>query len=134
MRQRITRHAAIAALRKIFVDPDKDILTLDEIFRVAGRDPQQPEHNKIWLQNRLTALRYYKLVEPIYTKYTKSNSHRKLDKVQLTPTGKTALASEAGNEPVHAITLESIAWDIKEFERQNPSIVVEMTATVRQDN
>jgi hypothetical protein len=130
MRGRITRQAAVAALRTIFVDPDKDILTLDEIFHVVGRDPQQPKGNKIWLENRLTSLRYHGLAAPIYTK-----SHpRKLAKVQLTPIGKTAIASEAGLEPVRAITLESIAWDIKEFERQNPSIVVELTATVRQGN
>lgn len=130
MRQRITRHAAVAALRTIFVDPDKDTLTLDEVFRVVGRDPLQPERNKRWLENRLTSLRYYELTAPIYTK-----SHpRKLDKVQLTPTGKTALASEADNEPVRAITLESIAWDIKAFERENPSMVVDLTVKVRQNN
>lgn len=117
------------------VDPDKDTLTPDEIFRVAGRDPQQPERNRIWLQNRLTALRYHEFVRPIYTKYTMSNPHRKLDKVQLTPTGKTALASESGNEPAcPAITLESIARDIKAFERQNPSMALDFTVKVRRDN
>jgi hypothetical protein len=129
---RITQRAAIAALRKIFVDSDKDILTLDEIFDVVGRDPRQPESNRRWLQNRLTTLRYYEFVAPIYTKYTtSSNPHRKLVKVQLTPTGKTALTSEVSSR---AITLESIARDIKAIERQNPSIALDFTVRVRRDN
>lgn len=128
---RITHRGAVVALRKIFVDPDKDILTLDEVFRVVGRDLQQPERNKRWLRNRLTTLRYYEFVTPIYTKYAKSNPRRRLDKIQLTPTGKMALASKVSSR---AITLESIARDIKAFERQNPSMVLDFTAKVRQDN
>jgi hypothetical protein len=132
---RIKQSAAVAALRKIFVDPDKDILTLDEVFRVVGRDPQQLERNKRWLGNRLTALRYHKFVAPIYTtSYTKSNPRRKLVKIQLTPTGKTALANKVSSGYTRAITLESIARDIKAFERQNPSMVLDLTATLREEN
>ena len=130
---RIKQSAALTALRKIFVDPDKDILTLDEIFRAVGRDPQQPELNKKWLTNRLVALRYHEFVTPIYTKYTTSDSHRKLVKIQLTPTGKTALASKVVSGYTRAITLESIARDIKAFERQNPSMLLAFTAKIRRE-
>src|ERR1700691_2674559 len=122
---RITHRAAVAALHTIFVDPYKDILTLDEIFRVVGRDPQKPERNKRWLQNRLITLRYYEFVTPIYTK---SNPRRELVEIQLTPTGKAALASEVSSR---AITLESVARDIKAFERQNPSMTLDFAAKVR---
>jgi hypothetical protein len=81
-----------------------------------------------WLENRLTALRYYEFITSIHTK-----SHpRKLDKIQLTPTGKTALASRVSSGSAHAITLESIAQDIKTFERKNPSVLLNLTATLRE--
>lgn len=125
---RITYRAAVAALRTIFVDPGKDILALDEIFRMTGRDPQQPERNKRWLQNRLITLRYYEFVTPIYTK---GNPRRELVEIQLTPTGKAALANTVSSR---AITLESIARDIKAFERQNPSMTLDFVARVRRND
>jgi hypothetical protein len=132
---RIAQSAAVAALRKIFVDPDEDTLTLDEIFRVVGRDPQQLARNRRWLVNRLRTLRDYGFVAPIYsTSSTKSGPRRKLVKVQLTPTGKTAITSKVSNRYTRPITLESIARDIKRFQRQNPTMVLHMTARIRQDN
>lgn len=119
--------AAIEALRTIFDDPDKEQLTTLEIFQQVGRDLSQMEQNKKWLTNRLTDLKHYGLVRPIYTRETP----KVLDGVQLTPEGKKALTASSSPEPNKEITLESIAQDIKEFVKQNPSVKIDFTATVR---
>ncbi len=123
----ISYRAAVEALRTIFDSPDKDLLTTTEIFQLVGRDLNNVEQNKKWLTNRLTDLKHYDFVRPIYTK----ESPKLLKKVQLTPEGKKALASSLNQELTKEITLESIAQDIKEFAKQNPSIKIDFTATVR---
>lgn len=133
----VTYAAAVETLKGFFKDhPDSDIVSLHEIYIASNRDLNQPELNKSWVGNKLTHLKHYQLVTPIYT-----HGRRKvLDKVQLTSEGKKALG-RAGNSSTYAasdevrreVTLESIANDIREFEKKNPSVVLELSVKVRKD-
>jgi len=123
----ISYGAAVEALRTIFNDPYKEQLTTTEIFQQVGRDLSQMGQNKKWLTNRLTDLKHYGLVRPVYTKTTP----KVLNVVQLTPEGKKALTTSLNQEPNKEITLESIAQDINEFLKQNPSVKIDFMATVR---
>ncbi|WP_186763409.1 hypothetical protein [Lentzea tibetensis] len=111
--------AAVGVLERIFADPAKEVLAVDEVLANAGRDARWVQQNKRWLSNRLTSLVAHDLVESVHGK------SRRLEGVRLTPAGKTALL--AGAESYRSrgkITLEDIAIQIRIFESQNPSIKV----------
>ena len=128
--------AATETVREWFGDqPAADVLSLAEIYQNAGRDPSNKDLNKSWLGNKLTHLKHYGLVAPIY-----SHGRRKvLDKIQLTGEGKKAIWGSnggPGEAPViqpRAISLETIARDINEFEEQNPSIRLELLVRIKKN-
>lgn len=124
----ISREAALEALKKLFTSPDKEILTINEVFLSVGRDLNRIEQNKKWLTNRLTDLKHYNFVESVYT----DTQPKMLDKIRLLPAGKKALEDMLRSQPTRNITLESIARDVQEFQKQNPSILVQLTTTLRE--
>lgn len=125
--KRISYKAAVEALSSIFSDPMQDTWSPAEIYQLVGRDMTRAEQNKRWLQNRLTPLKDYGFVKSIYSK----SQPKTLDKIQLTQEGKTALQNASNSVPSREVTLESIARDIREFERQNPSIIVEFRTILK---
>jgi hypothetical protein len=132
--------AATETLRVFFPSypSSGDVASLREIYMAAGRDLDQAEQNKNWVGNKLTHLKYHDLVKPLYAY---SDDRRKvLDRIQLTKRGRDALAGPApeespkgGEDEGREVTLESIAKDIKLFEKLNPSIALDLSIKVRKD-
>jgi hypothetical protein len=84
-----SKDSAIETLKRLFSNsPNEDIVTLDEAFIAAGRDPEKKDDNKAWISNKLTTLKYHNL---LLVHYSYDTGHRKLDKLQLTLEGKRAL-------------------------------------------
>jgi hypothetical protein len=129
--KQIALASAVEALGTIFNDPEVDTLTPQDIFQRVGRDRGNADQNKKWLRNRLTPLKYYGLVETVYKLPGKT-----VDKIRLTPEGKKVLEEHATtNQPsAREVQLESIVQDIKEFERQNPSLKIQFTVTRRDED
>jgi len=127
----ITHAAAVEALRTIFDDVTVESLTPDDIFQKTGRDLTKAEKNKKWLQNRLTPLKRYDLVESTY-----KGPGKTVDKIRLTSEGRKTLEGRVDNDESLAqeVRLESIVRDIKEFERQNPSLKVQFAVTRREES
>ncbi len=133
----ISYDSAVATLRDFFsISPDTDIVSLQQIFVATGRDLSKATLNKQWLSNKLTHLKHYQLVTPVY-----SQGRRKvLDKIQITQDGKKALGRdiEATDGTVsfgaRQITLESIAQDIEVFESLNPSILLDLNVRIKKHN
>jgi len=125
----ISYKAAVEALRSLFEDSAITVRTVDEIFEVTGRSLNSSEQNRKWLTNRLTDLKHYDLVKPLYTEGTP----KILAQVQLTQEGRHALETSSSNELGRNVSLESIARDIKEFEKQNPSICIDFSVSVKRD-
>lgn len=75
-------------LNIFFSNASNDIVTLDDIYRSAGRDLSDSKNNRTWLGNKLISLKHYNYVKPIYSK---KNSSLVLDKIQLTDIGKREL-------------------------------------------
>lgn len=134
----ISYDSAVATLKDFFsISPDTDIVSLQQIYIATGRDLSKPALNKAWLSNKLTHLKHYQLVSPVYSQ----GRRRVLDKIQLTADGKKALGrdiegvgeSMADYGP-RQISLESIARDIEEFERFNPSIQLDLNVRIKKHN
>lgn len=124
----ISRRTAVEVTRSLFGGSDRLVeLSLEDIFVATGRDPGNRRQNKRWLANRLTALKYYDLVAPVYAR-----RGRKLTHVRLTHTGQQALAAPRPVPPGSVVTLDSIARRVCEFNRQNPHLKARLTAEVRQ--
>lgn len=131
------RHSCIEFLNHLFVDPPKEAVTPEEVFRVFGRDVAKLKLNRAWLANKLMGLRQYGFVE---TSYAKRRYHE-LAKIQLTPAGEEVLVAKETIETAdtleverpRTVTLESIAKLIRGYERQNPSVTVELRLTIRWD-
>lgn len=88
--KRKSKHAAIDNAKRLFADtPDQDTITIEQAIKSWGRpEDKDYETNKTWLANKLTDLKYYKLVTPLYDY---GDGRKKLNKIQLTMEGKKAL-------------------------------------------
>lgn len=128
----VSYEAASETLKLFFKDnPEADEVTLDDIYTAAARDLSKPEQNKAWLGNKLTHLKHYNLVSSVY-----GGPRKMLKKVSLTREGVKALGRESASTAPEArthVSLETIANDIKLFEEQNPSIILDLTVIVRKN-
>lgn len=102
----IHRDAAIENIKTLFRNTDSDMLSIEEAAKAWGREDIPKEKNKIWMGIRLTHLKYHNLVQPIYSR---RNSRRVLDKIQLTLEGKKALGlvDSGGQNPDEIRPLDS---------------------------
>jgi hypothetical protein len=93
----------VATLRSFYAHASKpDVVTVEEIYALSDRDSAQVEKNKTWLRNRLTPLKYYRLIKPVYS------SEGQLIEIELTQKGKEAIEGFRGNsltEPLKAQTI-----------------------------
>lgn len=127
--------SATETLKRFFAGhPDSDVVSLEEIYIAAGRDLSQESINKAWVANKLTHLKHYGLVVPVYD-YARRKT---LNKVQLTEEGRKTLGrgAKASNNTIASskgISLESIAQDIREFEKQNPSVKLDLGVKLREE-
>jgi hypothetical protein len=121
--------AAIDTLKRFFADPHADIVTLEDIYAATKRDLTKEEKNRAWIGNKLTHLKHYGLVRPIYS----YGSQKVLEKVQLTDEGKKALQRSGDSKlNLRSVSLEGIAQDIREFEKQNPSIKLDLSVKIKE--
>ena len=137
--------SASNTLKRFFADhTDTVALTLDQIYISTNRVMNKPDQNKSWVANKLTHLKHYGLAEPVYT----YDPRKMLTGIQLTYEGKKILGITGSSsmqpaiqayQPVQTslirtVSLETIAQDIKEFEKQNPSIQLRLIVEVNKES
>lgn len=133
--------SATAILKRFYSNyPDSESLTLEQVYISSKRNPAQPEINKAWVANKLTHLKHYGLAEPVYS----YEPRKMLTGIRLTYEGKKVIG-RIGNTPVQlsipqaspkntkVISLETIAQDIKEFSKQNPSVHLHLVIEVNKE-
>lgn len=118
----MTYVSAIETLKKFYKDTSSDIATLGEIYQAWGRDLSDPEKNKQWVANKLTHLKHYDLVVPIYS----FGRRRELSKIQLTEEGKKVLGrvESSSNKAIpqsNTVTPETVLRDVKILQDQLPN-------------
>lgn len=144
MNKSISEEAAITNLKGFFSHSPKGTkeVSLEQIFLAVGRHNMDAAINRSWLANKLTPIRKYNLINPVYEYEGKK---RRLTKVKLTPKSEGLLGlniehkrdkeedvSYQNTSPsVRQVTLESIAQDIREYEKHNPSIELDLNVKVR---
>jgi hypothetical protein len=98
----LTREAAVGNLKKMFTyAPDSDVVLVDDVFKAFGRSLADEVRNKMWLSNKLYAMRDYDLLE---RGYAKRNRKSKLIKLTLTNEGRKALKRSERTQQAHAQT------------------------------
>lgn len=86
----ISEQAAVELLKRIFPDaPNTTELTVEEVFKIAGREGKKARTNRNWLNLVLSKLKSYGFVATT-TRF--QNSRIRLHKIKLTLAGKTALS------------------------------------------
>lgn len=94
----MTEQTAIDYIKKLFANTTDESISLEEAYRAADRTEYDAKVNRIWLGNKLTALKKYNFVTPLYTM---KNNSQFLEKIQLTESGKRVLQrSETSNASV----------------------------------
>ena len=128
----ITLSTAKKYLDKFFPEyPRINELTLDEAYKAYGRSGKKSDSNKTWLTNVMTHLRHYGLAESRYS----DDSPARFIGIRLTQEGRKALDGRLNTNGSDRkdVTLETIAKDIKEFERLNPSIKLDLGVKIREE-
>ena len=142
----LSKSASANTLKRFFVNnPDKDSVTLEEIFIAADRDLNQPEKNLSWLSNKMTHLRYHNLVTPDYY----FDGRRKLKGLRLTIEGKRAIGridDDLSSMPqyvdvprtektsIAGVSLNDVARVVKNFRDNNPEFLVVFDVKLREAN
>lgn len=87
-----SEYSATRTLQRFFAKyPEANSITVPQIFDSVERNgPEYVDKNDGWLSNKLTGLYAHSLVKPVYS----YNPWRKLEKLELTQRGKTALNRE----------------------------------------
>ena len=98
-------------LKQFFSQTSSDKVSLDEIYKAVGRDLSKADTNRVWLGNKLTYLRRYGLVEPVY-------NHGILKAIKLTKKGSQSLKDVEKNKNV----IQDFALS---FKRPEPEISIE---------
>lgn len=124
-----SRVSSVENVKQFFLNTSEDVISLEEAYVAWGRDITKEAENKAWLSNKLTALKHYKLVRPVYDL---KNKKRVLEKIQLTTEGKRALGkieedgyTENENSNGHrAITLEDVMKVIPALRQRHPEFEI----------
>jgi hypothetical protein len=129
--------AAVGTLKRFYKKSlDEDSISLEQIVYASDRQKIDADKNKSWIGNKLTHLKYHELLEPVYS----YDPRKTLSGVKLTSLGKEALGRHStttqstavtGSAQINAITLESIARDIRTFSKQNPSIKITLSVELK---
>jgi hypothetical protein len=136
-----SRASMEGTVKRFFAHTSDDTLSLDDAFNAWGRDMTEVEKNKQWFSNKLTNMKYYNLVTPVYTV---RNNRRVLEQIQLTLEGKRVMGrvgengiTENGVQPSingngKKIDFKEAMDMIKELKRQNPDFEITFTAKLRE--
>ncbi len=128
----VTLSTAKKYIKTLFPDyPRVSEVSLKEAYKATGREDKDDEANKSWLTNRMTHLRHYGLVESVYS----DDSPAKFIGVRLTQEGRKALDSFSANgvDGSREVTLETIARDLREYERTHPSIELNLDVKIKRE-
>ncbi|HET7638916.1 MAG TPA: hypothetical protein VFK47_09280 [Ktedonobacteraceae bacterium] len=106
----ITLSTAIDTTKAFF--QGREEVTLEDVYRAMGRDNKADEVNRSWITNRLTHLKHYGLVEPVYTKGRPS----RLIGIRLTEQGKRAIKQVALNEHSAVSDMPNVVGDTTEVD------------------
>ena len=121
----ISQKAATETLQLLFSHTREDKITLEEAFRAWGRDNYSLEKNRKWFDNKMTHLKYYDLIRPVYER---RNARRVLVGIQLTLQGKRAVGRIEGDNKnnvevslgINNISLGQVTKLVSLFRKQNP--------------
>jgi len=129
----MTLTSATKHLRKFFpVYPNVTEVSLEDIYKSADRLSKSDDVNKSWVTTRMTHLRHYGLAESVYS----DDSPAKFVGVRVTQEGRKTLdrnISVANDRERREVTLETLAQDIKEYERINPSIELNLEVKIKKE-
>lgn len=138
---RRTKDTAIATLRKFFsAQSGTNEVTPDEVYAIYKRTDLDPALNRNWLSNKMTALYYYSLIEPVYSY---NDGVRRLKSMRLTAEGVKSLnrttsspAPKEESAPHTSIpkstTMADVAKVVKDFRDSNPEYEVVFDIKLRE--
>lgn len=120
--------AAIEMVKRFFAHTTDDSISLEDVFRMWGRDAEKVKQNKAWLSNKLTQLKYHDLIIPVYSY---KNGRRRLEKIQLTLEGKRVLGrigeniDNANGDSIvkansNSVSFTNIMQRVAELRKENP--------------
>lgn len=127
----ISKEAATQTIARLFDGEDKpNMLTLEELYRAAGRESYDEATNRNWFNNKYSQLKYHGLVRTV-SEFDKDSRRHKTTGLQLTMAGQDALgrtggeltASTVGEEPkgVAGIgTVNDLATAVRDFQAAHP--------------
>ena len=132
-----SRSSAVKTIKRFFANTSDDSISIQDAFSSWGRDLERVKDNKAWLSNKLTHLKFYELVTPIYSY---GEGPRKLEKLELALEGKRELGRigrnlessngvSASANGRSVISLEEIMKAVPKLRKENPEF--EITFDVR---
>lgn len=89
-----SRASMEGTVKRFFAHTSEDTISLEDAFSAWGRNMAEVEKNKQWFSNKLTNMKYYNLVTPLYTV---RNNRRVLEQIQLTLEGKRVMGRVGEN-------------------------------------
>jgi len=117
----MTLQTATEYLNTLFSKTSGDIITLPEAYSAFDRDAHDARANRIWLGNKLTFLKRYDLVKPLYI--MKDNS-QVLEKLQLTAHGKSILQRPEVTTNGFVEEAPSLPKEVPEIPKNNTAITL----------
>ena len=124
--KQLSRDAAVENLKQFFQGTDSNSITVQNLFRVMGRDDFDEAQNRGWLSNKLSDMRKYNFINK---EITNVNGKLKLTKISLTPEGKQALGRSTSekaqvNPQDTASLLEAVNQNVEVLRQRLPSFDV----------
>jgi hypothetical protein len=140
MKAKLSREGAISNLRTYFGNTGVDYVSVEDIFRNAGRADKTLEENRRWLYNRLTLIKPYGLYDKVHGIENKVRVTRGLT---LTTEGRKALY---GDEPIKSVaspyasgqsnrevTITTVRNDIKVLKEKYPEFDIIFDAKLKEE-
>ena len=137
----ISEQAAIQLLKRLFDGlPDKNSLTLDELYAAADRSQLDADTNRNWINNVMTKLRKHNFIVPNYT----YDGRKKLEGVRLSATGKSVLGrghsldesegDSLATKPVNDhVGIDQLTRTVSLFKKQTPDYEVIFRIELKED-
>ncbi len=134
-----SRKSAIENLKQFFSTTQEDVIPVQDAYVAWGRNLENVEGNKAWFSNKLTHMKFYNLVKPVYAV---ANNRRRLDKIQLTMEGKKALGRIEGADGMEDIlltknnhnklTIDDFMREYPRLKKENPEFNIVFSVTPKE--
>ena len=134
----LSKEAATDSLKQIFSQTNTDSITPIGAALAWGRKTYSDDENRRWFDNKMTHLKYHNLVKPVYTR---RNSRRVLDKIQLTLVGKRALGIIENDEELDtlsanqsgSLSISDAMKIVSRLRKENPEYQITFDVRLRED-